>query len=84
MSVVCLCVKTSLIDKYTDEDFPGGSHPHPLCISLANYFCFIPMTMTSLASKKIVFTFGSDLYEFFFFFALLTMQISIEHHFKTM
>lgn len=80
MSVVCLCVKTSLIDKYLDENFPGGSPLHPLCISLANYFYFIPVT--SLASKKVVFTFGSDFYEFFF--ALLTMQISTEHHFKRM
>lgn len=80
MTVVCLCVRTSLIDKYSDENFPGGSHPHPLHISLAIYFYFIPRTVTSLASKKVVFTFGSDLYDFFF--ALLTMQILIEHHFK--
>lgn len=66
MSVVCLCVKTSLIDKYTDEDFPRGSHPHPLHTSLAIYFYFIPMSMSSLALKKAVFTFGSDFYEFFF------------------
>lgn len=66
MIFVCLCVKTSLIDKYTDENFPG-SHPHPFHISLAIYFYFIPMTVNSLASKTVMFTFGSDLYEFFFF-----------------
>lgn len=80
MSVVCLCVKTLLIDKFTDGNFPGGSHPHPLHIPLAIYFYFVPMTMASLASKQVVFTFGSDFYDFVF--ALLTMQILIEHHFK--
>lgn len=49
MDVVCLCVKTLLIEKHTDESFSGSFHPRPLHISPVTYFwgLLIPMIVTS-------------------------------------
>lgn len=82
MGVVCLCVQISLIDKYTDGSFSGGSHPPPPPRLPSHLFLEVAFSYDchQLYLKKQHSHFGSDFYEFFF--AHLTMQISIKHHFK--
>lgn len=79
----CVALCGDLINRHTLlRGFPGGFCPHLLHTCPVIYFwrLLIPVIVTSLNLKQTTFTFGSEFYEFFF--SLLTMQVSIQHHFK--